>query len=139
LPAAQVSVPKCYQASNQLTQPSPGKTTWLWGKLPPSTIDYNNAYIDPTKYSIGATSGYEAPSRVVLSERSMGCRAVFRQGQGVSGSLCGTTLQQRRTRVAIRGTHSINPPAWTQTQMGKKKSICCWDFASSAWSHQCQC
>ena len=65
--------------------------------------DYNNTYIDPTKYSIGATSSYEAPRRVVLSERSTGCRAVLRQGQGVSGSLCGT-----RRRVGVRGIQSIN-------------------------------
>jgi len=57
----------------------------------------------------------------VLSERSTGCRAVFRQGQGVSGSLCGTTLQQRRTRVAIRGTHQYCPPAWTSNPNGQEE------------------
>lgn len=67
-----------------------------------AATDYSNAYIDPTRYNIGATSSYEAPSRVVLSERSTGCRAVLRQGQGVSGSLCNTR------RVAVRGIQSIN-------------------------------
>ncbi len=85
-----------------------------------STTNYNGAYIDPTEYRIGATRGYEAPSSVVLSERSTGCKAVLRQGQGLSGSLCGTT--QPRRRVAIRGTQPINtvrsrsqtPSSWVQ-------------------------
>ncbi len=53
-----------------------------------SATDYNGAYIDPTQYKIGAT-GYSAPSRVELSERSTGCKAVLRPGLGLSGSLCG--------------------------------------------------
>lgn len=72
-----------------------------------SPTDYDNAYIDSTDYSIGATRGYEPPSKVVLSERSTGCKAVLQQGQGVPGSLCGTA-PLRRTRVAVRGTQSIN-------------------------------
>lgn len=70
-----------------------------------STPNYNGAYIDPTEYRIGATS-YQAPSSVVLSERSTGCKAVLRQGQGVLGSICGTPRQ--RTRVAMRGTQLLN-------------------------------
>ena len=124
LPAAQMSVPIRSVVEPQTNLPSPvqARPTRLvektstnrrtsWRKTDSSarlaSTDYHNAYIDPTKYSIGATSGYEAPSRVVLSERSTGCRAVFRQGQGVPGSLCGTALQ-RRTRVVARGIHSIN-------------------------------
>lgn len=87
-----------------------------------AATDYNGAYIDPTNYSIGATSGSEAPSRVVLSERSTGCKAVLRQGQGVSASLCGTA-PQLRTRVALKGSQSINTfrltrpqaPSWART------------------------
>ena len=33
------------------------------------TQDYNGAFIDPTNYSTGATSTYEAPSKVVFSQR----------------------------------------------------------------------
>lgn len=53
-------------------------------------VDYNNAYIDPTDYSIGATGKsespgyYEPPTAVVLDERSTGCQTVY--GQGVSSS-----------------------------------------------------
>ncbi|MBR8834608.1 MAG: M23 family metallopeptidase [Stigonema ocellatum SAG 48.90 = DSM 106950] len=50
--------------------------------------DYNNALIDPTDYSTGATHKYEAPNSVVITERSSSCRTILAQGQGVSGSLC---------------------------------------------------
>lgn len=72
---------------------------------PKPAADYNGAYIDPTDYNIGVTRDYEAPSAVVLSERSTGCQAVLRQGQSVSGSLCGT---QRRTPVAAKSNRLIN-------------------------------
>ena len=102
------------------TSPSaaaPDRSQLLMQKLASNhrATDYNNAYIDPTKYSIGATSGYEAPRRVVLSERSTGCKAVLRQRQGVSGSICGTA-PLRRTRVAVRGIHSLNTARLTRTQ-----------------------
>nr|WP_290226879.1 peptidoglycan DD-metalloendopeptidase family protein [Trichocoleus desertorum] len=57
------------------------------GSEPPN---YNNAYIDPTNYNLGATDAYEQPSSVVLSERSTGCQAVLAGGQGLSGGICGT-------------------------------------------------
>jgi murein DD-endopeptidase MepM/ murein hydrolase activator NlpD len=62
-------------------------------------MDYSNAYIDPSDYSIGATTGneaiaqetpYQEPSSVVLSERSTGCETALQPGQGVSGNLCGS-------------------------------------------------
>ncbi len=65
-----------------------------------SAKDYSSAYIDTTDYKIGATTGYEAPKSVVLSERSTGCKAVARVG--ISGSICGT-VTQRRMRVAGLG------------------------------------
>jgi murein DD-endopeptidase MepM/ murein hydrolase activator NlpD len=40
-------------------------------------------YIDPTPYSLGATS-----PDVILSERSTGCQAVLSAGQGVPNSIC---------------------------------------------------
>ncbi|MBW4661517.1 MAG: M23 family metallopeptidase [Drouetiella hepatica Uher 2000/2452] len=40
-------------------------------------------YIDPTPYSLGATS-----PDVILSERSTGCEAVLQAGQGVPSSIC---------------------------------------------------
>jgi biotin carboxyl carrier protein len=50
--------------------------------------DYSNVYIDPTSYSIGATTTYEEPSSVVLSERSTGCETVLGSGQSPSGQAC---------------------------------------------------
>lgn len=72
-----------------------------------SSKDYSNAYIDPTPYKVGADSVYTAPNRVVISERSTGCRAVLQGGQGLPGSLCGRAPVQRVT-VATRGIQSVN-------------------------------
>lgn len=47
--------------------------------------DYNNAYIDPSDYRVGATDKYEAPNSVVITERSGGCKTIV---EGVS-NLCG--------------------------------------------------
>lgn len=44
------------------------------------TKDYNNAYIDPTDYNPNAAASYEAPSTVVVIERSSGCRAILARG-----------------------------------------------------------
>lgn len=62
--------------------------------------DNNSTYIDPTEYKIGATTGYEAPKSVILSERSTGCRAAVRTG--LSGSICSKAakLQMRVARLS---------------------------------------
>lgn len=103
-PAPQTSVPmRVAKPQTQSPRLAPTQRPQLTKKTPLNTAtDYNNAYIDPTNYSVGATRNYEAPNAVVLSERSTGCRATLRQGQGLSGSICGTTRQQR-TRLAVRG------------------------------------
>ncbi|MCX7596611.1 MAG: M23 family metallopeptidase [Fischerella sp.] len=64
------------------------------------TKDYNNAYIDPTDYNPAAK--YEAPSSVVITERSTGCKAVL--AQGVSSTICG-----RNQSVANAKTRT---PSW---------------------------
>jgi murein DD-endopeptidase MepM/ murein hydrolase activator NlpD len=61
------------------------------------TQDYNGAFIDPTNYSTGATSTYQAPSQVIFSQRSTGCNAVKQ--------LCGTP--QRQTRMATSGNSNL--------------------------------
>lgn len=53
------------------------------------TQDYNNAYIDPTDYNRNATTGYQAPNSVILTERSSGCQAALPTGQ--ASSLCAKT------------------------------------------------
>lgn len=62
-----------------------------------SAIENNGAYIDPTEYKIGATTGYEAPKSVVLSERLTGCKAVAQAG--LSGSIC-SKVSPRRVQMA---------------------------------------
>ncbi|MBD2293734.1 peptidoglycan DD-metalloendopeptidase family protein [Anabaena sphaerica FACHB-251] len=52
------------------------------------TKDYNNTYIDPTEYNGTATGNYEAPSSVVVTERSSGCEAVFSKKEIAAGA-CG--------------------------------------------------
>jgi murein DD-endopeptidase MepM/ murein hydrolase activator NlpD len=53
--------------------------------------DYNNSLIDPTNYgsmSAARKYKYEAPSAVVITDRTSGCRTTLAQGQGVANSLC---------------------------------------------------
>lgn len=64
---------------------------------PNSVTNQSDAYIDRTEYKIGATTGYEAPKSVVLSERLTGCKAVVRAG--LSGSICHPAIG-RSLRVA---------------------------------------
>ena len=65
-----------------------------------SAPDSNGAYIDPTEYKIGATTGYEAPKSVVLSERLTGCKAVVQPK--LSGSICNPAIKRslRISRLA---------------------------------------
>ena len=62
--------------------------------------NYNNAYIDPTNYNLGATDAYEQPSSVVLSERSTGCQAVLSGDQGLSSGICGTASNPTPAQTA---------------------------------------
>lgn len=55
-----------------------------------------NNYIDRTDYSIGATTRYEGPERVVLTERSTGCSTVLPNGQ-FSGRGCGVAASRPGT------------------------------------------
>lgn len=63
----------------------------------------NNAYIDPTDYSVGATNTYEAPTAVQFSERSTGCDAVVGTGQEIAGALCAPPAPQQQTADANAG------------------------------------
>ena len=57
----------------QQAVPQPRVATYVAPSRKPvaqKTQDYNGAFIDPTDYSTGATSTYEAPSKVIFSQRS---------------------------------------------------------------------
>jgi murein DD-endopeptidase MepM/ murein hydrolase activator NlpD len=64
--------------------------------------DASGAYIDPTGYNLGATTGYEAPSSIVLKSRISGCRAVARPGLS---SLCRPSLRQQRLGQLARSSN----------------------------------
>lgn len=74
----------------------------------------NHSFIDPTDYSVGATTRYQGPAQVILTERSTGCRAVSQNGQ-LSSGICGVGAPrrqpiarsgQRRTTLATLQTPS---------------------------------
>jgi murein DD-endopeptidase MepM/ murein hydrolase activator NlpD len=73
------------------------------------TPDVSQSHIDPTSYNIGATKVYEPPSAVVLSERSTGCRAVVRSGQGAA-SVCSNSSQRPQVASNSR-SHLTQTPA----------------------------
>lgn len=50
-------------------------------------LESNGAYIDPTSYSTGATH-YTAPSSIVVTERSTGCRTTLSQSSALADNLC---------------------------------------------------
>ncbi|ARV61166.1 peptidase M23 [Nostocales cyanobacterium HT-58-2] len=86
-PQAEVSVPLAQKlrqssqatrsASEITTEEKPRHEISQKNSLPPVSSannstpkDYNNSYIDPTQYQVGGTSKYEAPSSVVITDRS---------------------------------------------------------------------
>lgn len=82
-----------------------------------SSSDYNNSYIDPTDYSVGATGrakepirSYDEPPAVVLSERSTGCQRVLQSGQGLSGGSCGVARIPSRNTNRLRETARLTYP-----------------------------
>ncbi len=54
-----------------------------------------NRFIDRTNYGQGATGNYNAPSSVVLTERSTGCQTVSQNGKLVSGTCGGVASPQQ--------------------------------------------
>ncbi|MDY6940291.1 MAG: peptidoglycan DD-metalloendopeptidase family protein [Cyanobacteriota bacterium] len=69
-----------------------------------------HSYIDTTDYSLGATTAYDEPPDVVLSERSTGCAATVTAGAEVPGSVCATpaptqaTLQTKPVQTSATAT-----------------------------------
>jgi hypothetical protein len=67
-----------------------------------SPLEPTNNYIDRTDYSIGATSRYEGPASVVLSDRSTGCQTVSQNGQ-LSSGVCGVAAPSHHASQPIAG------------------------------------
>ncbi len=108
-PAPELSIPDAATITKPpITQlnPTPVQET-AKSPIPPT-----NTYIDRTDYSVGATRNYEAPDRVLLTERSTGCSTLSQNGQLQSGN-CGiasviapiatqpTPTQQRANAVRL--------------------------------------
>ena len=60
-------------------------------ELPPAET-FNNVFIDPTDYSLGATPSPDTPS-LIFSDRSTGCQFRLQQGQTAPTSACGSAAQ----------------------------------------------
>lgn len=85
LPAPDLSIPDAATVSKPpATQLNPAPVQ----ETAKSPIPPTNTYIDRTDYSVGATRNYEAPDRVLLTERSTGCSTISQNGQLQSGN-CG--------------------------------------------------
>ncbi|WP_414561783.1 MULTISPECIES: peptidoglycan DD-metalloendopeptidase family protein [unclassified Anabaena] len=93
----------------EVAQPGNNSNSTTAGK----TRDYNNAYIDPTRYNSDTAATYQAPSSVVLTERSSGCQTVLPSGQSVSGNNCAQAPKQPNQRVANSGNQAA--PNWLKS------------------------
>ena len=80
-----------------------------------SPIPPTNTYIDRTDYSVGATRRYEAPDRVLLTERSTGCSTVSQNGQLSSGS-CGIKATQPTATQPTATQPTATQPTATQAR-----------------------
>lgn len=113
--APRLSVPKVRSVAKPIITPTSVQIRRTRTQTATNSVaNYNGAYIDPTEYKIGATKAYEPSSTLVRSNRSTGCKAIVRQGQSLSGSICGTQ-PRRRTQVAIAGTR-INSVRLSRSQ-----------------------
>ncbi|MEL6765062.1 MAG: peptidoglycan DD-metalloendopeptidase family protein [Cyanobacteria bacterium J06607_6] len=69
----------------------PAKSAASSEELPPAET-FNNVFIDPTDYSLGATPSPDTPS-LIFSDRSTGCQFRLQQGQTAPTSACGSAAQ----------------------------------------------
>lgn len=95
-----------------------------------SSSDYNNSYIDPTDYSVGATGrakepirSYDEPPAVVLSERSTGCQRVLQSGQGLSGGSCGVARIPSRNTNRLGETARLTYPTRTRREYASDTDV----------------
>lgn len=63
---------------------------------------FNNVFIDPTDYSLGATPSLDTPA-IVFSDRSRGCQFRLQQGQSISSSACGVAGEAARNGAIANG------------------------------------
>jgi murein DD-endopeptidase MepM/ murein hydrolase activator NlpD len=108
-PKATIATPTASpEKPTEVAQPANNANTAVTA-TPAKSQDYNNAFIDPTKYKIGGTDTYQAPNSVIITERSSGCRATLPAGQAISGNPCAKTPANNQ-RVAEG--NSKTSPSW---------------------------
>jgi len=73
-------------------------------------------YIDSTPYDVGATT-YQAPSAIVLSDRSSGCQAVVNKGDIAPGSIC-AQLQNNSVAQSSGGGGSAYSGGYNSVNVG---------------------
>jgi len=98
-----------------------------------SPIPPTNTYIDRTDYSVGATRRYEAPDRVLLTERSTGCSTVSQNGQLSSGS-CNVAVTQATAPQATASQTTASQT--TASQATASQAIASQAIASRAIASQ---
>ncbi|MBI1241019.1 MAG: peptidoglycan DD-metalloendopeptidase family protein [Nostoc sp. RI_552] len=97
--------------SHRVTSAEPGKTK-----------DYNNAYIDPINYNTNTTATYQAPSSVLLTERSSGCQTVLPSGQSISGSNCAGVTQKPAPNQPVANSDVKTTPNWIKASQNTQVS-----------------
>ncbi len=110
-PKVELATPTAPRSTEKLpavTQPPANNSPSAVGVTPGQPKDYNNALIDPTDYSPNAKPRYEAPSSVVITERSSGCQAVVGQGNGT----CARVPVNPSVANAKPGVNQKGSPNW---------------------------
>lgn len=72
-------------SSSSAASPSPSSTS---SAEPQPATGLSNTFIDPTDYSLGATTSPDRPA-LIFSDRSSGCQFTLQQGQAVPNRSCG--------------------------------------------------
>ncbi|MEO6863279.1 MAG: peptidoglycan DD-metalloendopeptidase family protein [Microcoleus sp.] len=81
------------------------------------------AATEPKDYSVGASSGYEAPTTIQFAERSTGCQGSVSSGQGVGG-LCGpAAVSEPVTAEAAPPRYSPETPIARQSNYSPETPI----------------
>jgi murein DD-endopeptidase MepM/ murein hydrolase activator NlpD len=117
-PQVEIKAPVATTAPSKLpTLAQPNKPINIDENTADKPKDYNNAYIDPTDYSTANGNSHEspssAPSGIILTERSSGCRSVIGRGQNVSGNCVKAAVNAKLAeRLATSRGNRTTAPSW---------------------------
>ncbi|PAX56163.1 M23 family metallopeptidase [Brunnivagina elsteri] len=117
-PQVEIKAPVATIAPSKLpTLAQPNKPINIDESTADKPKDYNNAYIDPSDYSTANGNRNEspsnAPSNVILTERSSGCRSILGRGQNVSGNCVKAPVNAKLAEHLATSKGSITTaPSW---------------------------